>query len=142
MAKLRNKRTPLQQKSTFGTTLKEIPTKKERKTWERVASAKRERMKQRRPHKMQRMVRRAPVLLDSSKPRGLGAKSACVTPRAFLDDDDDVVPGIIHNNNKLSSTIYICMYVCTMQYVIAGFSMILYIYCISYVIVVWKHAIV
>jgi len=43
-----------------------------------VASAKRETTKQRRPHRMQRMVRRAPALLPRSRARGRGAKSAWV----------------------------------------------------------------
>ena len=47
-------------------------------TSERVASAKRERTKQRRPQRMQAMVRMTPVLLARLTPRGLGARSAWV----------------------------------------------------------------
>ncbi|KAK6254428.1 hypothetical protein SCA6_015733 [Theobroma cacao] len=49
------------------------------RTWERVASAMRQRMKQNRPQRMVKTMRTTPVLLPNSVLRRLGARSACVT---------------------------------------------------------------
>lgn len=48
-------------------------------TSERVASATRHRMKQRKPQRIVKTIRKTPILLPSSKLPRLGARSACVT---------------------------------------------------------------
>lgn len=52
-------------------------------TSERVASAIRQRMKQNKPQRMVRTMRRTPSLLPKSVLRRLGARSACVTAMVF-----------------------------------------------------------
>ena len=54
-----------------------------RVTWERVASATRQRTKQNRPQAMVKTTRKAAVLLPKSVLPGLGARSACVTALVF-----------------------------------------------------------
>lgn len=52
-------------------------------TLERVTSAIRHRMKQNRPQRMVKTVRKAPVLLPKPVSGRLGARSACVTAILF-----------------------------------------------------------